>query len=57
MAGNIAETKDTVSHSNPEWMEVETLQKILKYEQDSDTFSKDLPFRYQEMFEITAGDC
>ena len=33
----------------PEWMEVETLQKILKYEQDSDTFSKDLPFRYQEI--------
>lgn len=32
----------------PLWMQVDTLKQILKYEQDQDNFSKDLPFRYQE---------
>lgn len=33
----------------PIWMEVDTLRKILKFEHDSDSFSPDLPFRYQEI--------
>lgn len=33
----------------PHWMEVDILKKILKFEQDTDSFSKDLPFRYQEI--------
>eukprot|EP00545_Synedropsis_sp_CCMP1620_P007722 CAMPEP_0119004218 /NCGR_PEP_ID=MMETSP1176-20130426/1024_1 /TAXON_ID=265551 /ORGANISM="Synedropsis recta cf, Strain CCMP1620" /LENGTH=225 /DNA_ID=CAMNT_0006955903 /DNA_START=31 /DNA_END=708 /DNA_ORIENTATION=+ len=34
---------------SPPWMEVEVLKKILKFEQDQDNFSSDLPFRYQEI--------
>jgi GINS complex subunit 2 len=34
---------------SPSWMQVEVLKKILKYEQDQDQFSNDLPFRYQEI--------
>ena len=33
----------------PPWMEVDTLRKILKFEHDKDSFSPDLPFRYQEI--------
>jgi GINS complex protein len=33
----------------PTWMEVETLRGILRYEQETESFSPDLPFRYQEI--------
>mmetsp|Transcript_10706 Transcript_10706/g.16403 ORF Transcript_10706/g.16403 Transcript_10706/m.16403 type:complete len:224 (-) Transcript_10706:137-808(-) len=33
----------------PEWMEVETLKRILAYERDEDRFSQKLPFRYLEI--------
>lgn len=34
---------------SPSWMEVESLKKILQFEQEQDSFSTDLPFRYQEI--------
>jgi GINS complex subunit 2 len=42
-------TKSLARIVPPDWLQVETLQRILKHEQEEDHFSKELPFYFQSI--------